>query len=427
MSESPRRRHKALLEDSDVRRWYENLARGSEATADNYLRILGLFLEANGLKPADFVKLSTKKRDDLLADHITKMQKEGKAGSYAAVVKKAAVSWLDHHGKKLGRKIRVDGAQATPTLEDERVPTQDELRRIFLAASPRDRISCALVAHAGLRLEVVGNYRGDDGLRVRDLPEMKIKGPVIEFEAVPTLVIVRPELSKAGQRYITFLGEEGCAYLKEYLESRLRAGTALGPDADIVAPGKAEKQFVRTINIGDGMRKAIRAAGFSWRPYVLRAYFDTQLLLAESKGNVAHDYRVFWMGHKGSMEARYTTNKGRLPSQMVEDMREAYKRCEPFLGTIPSKSSRDTEAEMAKVMLIGLGYTEPELERVNFDELSPPQFRDLVRRKVGAAEAPAGRQKMVKVDEIASYLDKGWTVAMPVNHDHAILNPPSFA
>jgi len=27
------------------------------------------------------------------------------------------------------------------------------------------------------------------------------------------------------------------------------------------------------------------------------------------------------MGHKGDIEARYTTNKGRLPEDVVEDMR----------------------------------------------------------------------------------------------------------
>ena len=59
------------------------------------------------------------------------------------------------------------------------------------------------------------------------------------------------------------------------------------------------------------------------RPYVLRAYFDTQLLLAESKGKMTHSYRQFFMGHKGDMEARYTVNKGRLTKDMIEDMRES--------------------------------------------------------------------------------------------------------
>ena len=37
------------------------------------------------------------------------------------------------------------------------------------------------------------------------------------------------------------------------------------------------------------------------------------------------------MGHKGSMEARYTTNKGILPESLANEMREAFKRCEEFL------------------------------------------------------------------------------------------------
>jgi hypothetical protein len=91
---------------------------------------------------------------------------------------------------------------------------------------------------------------------------------------------------------------------------------------------------IRTINVSDGIRLAIRKAGLQWRPYVLRAYFDTQLLLSESKGKVAHDYRVFWMGHKGSMEARYTTNKGRFSLNFVDKMREVCQRCENFLTTM---------------------------------------------------------------------------------------------
>ncbi|MGI0015301.1 MAG: hypothetical protein ACREBU_17940 [Nitrososphaera sp.] len=58
---------------------------------------------------------------------------------------------------------------------------------------------------------------------------------------------------------------------------------------------------------------------------------DTQLLIAESRGKIAHDFRVFFMGHKGSIEAKYTTNKGVLPEALLNEMREAFRRCETFL------------------------------------------------------------------------------------------------
>lgn len=70
---------------------------------------------------------------------------------------------------------------------------------------------------------------------------------------------------------------------------------------------------------------------FQWRPYVLRAYFDTQLLIVESRARMVHDFRVFFMGHKGSIEAKYTTNKGVLPEAFLNEMRDAFKRSEEFL------------------------------------------------------------------------------------------------
>ena len=46
---------------------------------------------------------------------------------------------------------------------------------------------------------------------------------------------------------------------------------------------------------------------------------------------MAHDFRVFFMGHKGSMEAKYTTNKGVLPEALLDEMRNAFARSEELL------------------------------------------------------------------------------------------------
>lgn len=395
-------------------------------TADVYLRRLGAFCIANGTTPKKFAALKEREAYNVILDFVTKEQQRDLAGSYIQSTVKAAKSWLSHNDIQIKRPIKVAGATATPTLENEQVPTPEDLRRVFLAASPRDRVACALMAHSGLRPEVLGNFFGTDGLVIRDIPELTLKGSKVEFAIVPALIVVRPELSKAGHRYLTFLSEEGCGYLRDYLEERLRQGEKLDGESDLLSPQRAKKRFVRTINIGDGIRKAIRAAGFRWRPYNLRAYFDTQLLLAESKGKVAHDYRVFWMGHKGSMEARYTTNKGRLPKAMVDDMREAYGRCEPFLATVPTKQRANAEANVAKVMLIGLGYTEESLAKVDLEDLDPKEFQDLVRKKMAAPGPSGARQKVVGLEDVPRMLDQGWTVAMPLNHSQAVLNPPSL-
>ncbi len=43
------KKYSKMLEDDDVRRWYENLAAKSKITANVYLRTLGLFYELTEL------------------------------------------------------------------------------------------------------------------------------------------------------------------------------------------------------------------------------------------------------------------------------------------------------------------------------------------------------------------------------------------
>lgn len=108
---------------------------------------------------------------------------------------------------------------------------------------------------------------------------------------------------------------------------------------------------------------------FSWRPYVLRAFFDTQLLIAESRGKIAHDFRVFFMGHKGSMEAKYTTNKGILPDMLVNEMRDAYGRSEEFLD-LEKNNPAEKQKEISPEKIKNLTQEEPDtlqklLEKIN--------------------------------------------------------------
>ncbi|MCL4324229.1 MAG: site-specific integrase [Candidatus Thermoplasmatota archaeon] len=411
-----------ILEDPEVRRWYNNVAQGSQVTADVFVRRLGAVCDRLQMTPAKFLTLSDTELYNMMLDFVTAQQKEGFAGTYIGHSLVVVRSWLAHNGRQITRKIKIRGAYANPTIADERIPSQDELHRIFLAATVRDRVCSSLMAHSGVRPEVLGNYLGDDGLRVKDFPDLKIEGGRVEFGRIPTMVVVRAELSKAGHRYFTFLGEEGCHYLKNYLEERLRQGEKLTPDSDMISSRwETGKTFIRTISVGNGIRRAIRSAGYRWRPYVLRAYFDTQLLLAESKGKVAHDYRVFWMGHKGSMEARYTVNKGRLPPDLISDMRDAYARCEPFLSTISGGQREDVPKEVAKAMLQLAGFDEEEIEKMDLNDLVA--IRDQVRDRLGASDAP--RQEVVSIGEVPQRLAAGWQFVAALGTTQAIVTSPS--
>lgn len=74
-------KHKHLLEDQDVRRWYKNLEAKSVITATVYLRTLGLYCELTETSPKEILAEARSKRfRDEFTDFIRRMEKEGKAG-----------------------------------------------------------------------------------------------------------------------------------------------------------------------------------------------------------------------------------------------------------------------------------------------------------------------------------------------------------
>jgi hypothetical protein len=74
-------------------------------------------------------------------------------------------------------------------------------------------------------------------------------------------------------------------------------------------------------------------------------------MVAENHGKISHAYRQFWMGHKGDIEARYTTNKGRLPDDVIEDMRNSFQSCEEYLSPRPPISREDPQLTTIRTMV----------------------------------------------------------------------------
>ena len=307
---------------------------------------------------------------------------------------------------------------------------QKKNKRILLSGDKKARVASVFVAHSGVRINVLGNYKGQDGLRIADLPEIEIKHDSVCFKQKPALMIVRKELSKAGHQYFTFLSTEGCAYVQDYLEERLRSGETLTPKSPLVTPKYKMKPFIKANNVSDAIKVSIKAAGFTWRPYVLRCYFDTMLMLAESKGYVLRDYRQFWMGHKGDIENRYTTNKQRLPESVVEDMRAAYARSEEFLQT---KMTEETSEEklrgsFRRQLLVVAGFSQEELNKIDVPSMSDEELQGAVRKRLlGGQMANGVSQKVVTVGEANDYLGRGWEYVAKLSNNKVVIKMNSVS
>jgi len=399
------------------------MSRGSEPTSQAYLRRLGLFCRRWHSTPTGLLTKEPQDIHKLLVDTVTELEGKGYAGSYGQSIVKSVKSWLSFNNISLGeRRINFTDPGDTPTLQEEKAPEQDELRKALEHGCTRTKAAMALCAYCGFRPGVLGNHRGTDGLEMRDLPEIQIdrETMAVTFAVVPTMVIVRRGLSKAGHRYFALLNEEGCRYLSEELERRLRLGHTLAPNSPVISHFDAKKEHhITTKAVSARIREAFRAAGFNWRPYILRVYFDNRMLIAESKTRgFLRDYRAFFMGHRGDIEHVYTLNKCKLPESLEADMREAFGRAARFLDTVPKPEDASARIEqLREILLLTVGYAEEELAKTDLVQMSTDDLGQMLKRKVAetrpAESAPhrngnnTRRQRVLDAHEAAVLINNG--------------------
>jgi len=434
-----RARHKQLLGDPSVRRWYNNLTRGSIITAENRLRTLGFVCETWGKNPVGLLaeaKVDREKFENDLSDFIDSLFANGERADNISNKLKAVKSWLEFNGIKVQRRIKT-GSSEPP---QERVPSREELARLLRFCTPRERVAAAFIAFSGLRLGSLGNYVGTDGLILGDLPELTIKDGKAEAERLPMKVCVRKTLSKGRNTYFTFLPAEGHSYLKEYLELRMQKGEELRSDSPVISHEKPGiHKFLRTTKIGFAIKTCIKKAGFKWRPYILRAYCATMFDIAESRGLISHPWRQFFMGHKGDIEARYSTNKGMLPPDMVEEMRTSYGKCEPLLQTMKRSGEEDPELTALRTMVesgvldlskpnvrtyliqkLGIKDVEVKVAKMRKEGLSEEEAHvriicgelsvEPMRIEIIKPKDNSDPKKIIDENELEGYLNEGWNV-----------------
>lgn len=331
----------------ELEKWLFSLKSSSPRTADTYSKALKMFCRFASMTPEEMLE-DVDKTESVLMDFVREHPRTTARNVYYAVK-----SWLKFNDLDL--RLRLSFRMESKVAQEEEVPRPEDIMKLINYAPLREKVAIALMAYAGVRPEVIGNFDGSDGLRLGDLPELSLY-PEPRFITTPAKVVVRPSLSKMNNQYITFLNSFAC----EIIEMALKKRRDLEPDAPLVKHKKGG--FLKTDSISANIRKVIRLCGFRFRPYTLRHFFDTFMLMAEAAQIIPRDYRVFWMGHKGDVEAIYSTNKNRLPPELIEDMRNKYERASMFL----------------------------------LESNSAPQKK----------EEP--KQKVVTVEDLDAYLEKGW-------------------
>lgn len=427
--------------DPNFKRWYNNMKHASIVTAEGALRRIGRVCTLFDTTPAKLARMSGKDATDFLMDLVTRLDEDELQPTTIKHSVEILKSWFRHNGINITEKVKIPKrAKKASKVANEQSPTPDQVRRVLNAADQKQKVECALVGLAGLRLETVGDYLGKDGLKLKDLPELEIDNTTkkVTFSKIPTLIIVRPNLSKAAHQYLTFAPEEACEYIAELLEHRMINGEKLTPESPVVTSLKWHNEAVKKKSIGHitsrrvgtSMKKAITDAGFSWRPYILRTFFDTRLMIAEADGLIIRDWRVFHMGHSGDIEAVYTVNKGRLPEDLIEKMRSAYgKAADKCLVTFKKHdlSMDAVKAQFNRQFLEMAGYGEDEINKLgDLGRFTAEEVKKLLRESSKKELGLNGNsQKVVAVDRVESFIADGWEYVKDLPGGKAIIKLPN--
>ena len=444
---NPVTRHRKLLENKKVERWYENLKARSQVTSDIYLRNFGLWLEYLDKDPESIISLARDNFEEFkgeVSDKIRELEKKGTMGASISTSLKPMISYLKFNNVSVKLGINIKNENRNLKAEKEVIPAKSDLAKILRMATLRERVSISLMSFSGLRPEVLGYIDGSDGLTIGDIPDIIISDGKINYEHVPVQINVRPELSKIRNAYFTFLGPQGSEYLKEYLESRIASGERLKKDSPVILP--VEKQslekknrFLLTTLLLRRIKGTIIKAGHDWRPYIFRIYFGTNLDSAEAKGLISHPWRQFIMGHKGDIEETYTKREGK-----INEGREQYTKCLNYIETenkgLSEEDKQSIEKTLTSTVLMKIfGYTKEESDKLM--ELSDEDLQKELQKKLGNASDPESirrkamqdakeirkrinKQVMIPIGYVDEYFNQGFEFVSAIGPDRAIMKLP---
>jgi hypothetical protein len=142
----------------------------------------------------------------------------------------------------------------------------------------------------------------------------------------------------------------------------------------------------------------------------------------QSKLLIIRDRRVFWMGHKGDMEHKYTLNKGRLPEDLIEKMREAFASAsERYLVTTTKRHAATQDVVRSEMIGSCLKWLTIAHKRSklwgNLSILDSVQvskiLEDRQKTKLGLN---ANNQKAVLLAEVEQYINQGWEYVPETYH-----------
>ena len=279
------------------------------------------------------------------------------------------------------------------------------------------------MAFSGLRPESIGNYKGNDGIKLKDLSGLDISDPHnIKFKEFPIKITVRDtqdpttRLSKNGNSFWTLCGHQTAGYVIDYLVERVDHGEILSPESPLITHsfhGYGLQRHVRnqpdTEHVRREIRETMRSAHFNERPYTLRRYFMQTLSTAELKGYISMEWRLFLSGHSGNIQSVYVNQKQSLNPDLEKMVKESFTKCLKLLET-EHYENEDDKTLLYSALLLTAHFSEEEINHLNLNSLSDTDIINLIKKRL-SDNLTGNSDKYVSVPEkeLNEWAKKGYS------------------
>jgi len=402
----------------------------------------------------DFAKetpdaLLTKPNLKDLIDGFIDYEAEDAVGSTTVAVLSGVKAWLSYNGLDADEIFSQIDVPSVETLEEDRSPTLDELKKILYYCNIRDKTVVEIATSSGLRIGTIL------GLKVGD----------VDFDSYPDIAKVTvyraPGRKLTGKKrfFITFISSEAKKTLLEYLEYRKRCGEQITPESSLIATIKVmgfgeyrriktepktynwlvrtfEQQWARILKRA-GLAKKGRKF-FELHFHTLRKFFETRCIQAGVKTN----FYQFWMGHG---KAQYLDESYFRPFE--EEHAAEYRKVMPSLCIIeaPTISEDDRRKQNIIDSLKFLGCSEETIMKLQKDlhSMTTDQIIEVARRFMSGGEIEAIKKgeekedcqriitegehceetfKQVPETELLTHLKEGWRIVKELKNGEVIIS-----
>lgn len=410
------KREREMLEYPAAKRWITQALRktGSEETRRKYLYTLSLFCRNSGFDPEELIKKAKenpKKLKETIEGYCDNLDEKGYSRSVVGNTWKYLSSFF-----KANELIGILGKCPYDIWRktEDKLPTSEEIEKLFNCADLRGKATLSLLAFSGLRPITIGK------LTLGSLRDFHIKEGEVQWKKTPIQIHISGGKAKMRQEYDTFLCGEGAEYLRLYLQDRIRRGEKLTTDNPLIASKMEEGASIEySKSISRILSKIFRKAGFNQRPYILRKFFKTRL----DDAGVSTEKSEKMMGHIYGI--RHVYNIGE-----VETLRREYEKAEPYL-TGKGGSRTLTEETLKEIRRQQLRRDIKELYGLDLEEILKPKIAKLNRdltideelttlenavKELWSGRSTKTEQKVIKEEDLEKFLAKGWRFTSVLNN-----------